>query len=85
MTPKQKANELLSKYFWIYENYPMNKKSALITVHEMKEFFSKDIKYTSELEFWNQVESEIGLKEREILNVESQEARADRFNEELER
>ena len=83
MTPKEKSHELLEKYFLIYESFPQNMDAALKEVLEMKEFFNKDIEHISELKYWNEVESEIQLKCREVLNAESQEARADKFNEDI--
>ena len=83
MTPKEKAIDLLKKYFRIYESFPLNKFGALQAVTEMKDFFSKDVKFKEEFLYWEEVQYEIELKSKEVIPPENKEARADKFNEDL--
>jgi len=83
MTPKEKAHDLLKKYFMLYQSYPYNKEGALITVSEIMALFNMDVKYSEEFTYWEEVYLEILSIDREITRGDSQEARADRFNEDL--
>jgi hypothetical protein len=92
MTPREKAHDLLKKYFMIYQSYPYNREAALIAVdeilfsgvHKENYYLDKSLGYTITFkEYYQEVKQEILSIDREITRAESQEARADKFNEDL--
>jgi hypothetical protein len=83
MTPKEKAHDLLKKYFMLYQSYPYNKEGALIAVDEIIEFMSPMVHSKQAYDYWDEVKQEILSIDREVTRGDSQEARADRFNEDL--
>ena len=83
MTAREKAHNLLKKYFYIYEKYPANRQAALMTVMEIQIILSSNDKFKEEYGYWVDVQNEILSIDREVTRGDSQEARADRFNEDL--
>jgi hypothetical protein len=83
MTPREKAHDLLKKYFMIYQSYPYNREAALIAVDEIIEFMSPMVHSKQAYDYWDEVKKEILLIDREITRAESQEAREDKLNEDL--